>query len=139
MRVALNGANPDPSVREQTESNGFNLRRHKESGAVLLTISLPGLKAAEFTRTGLERVVATLDREIDEGSGPGAVFAQSAHRDADGNLTAQLSREKRARKVTIPADQVEDMSGFFCALLDNWEKWEGQLDAAEAPAEAATE
>jgi hypothetical protein len=133
LSIALSGTDTDPTVREQIEASGGNL--HNLDGEAALALSFPGCKPVVFRLSDLESILATLDAPTVEGDGPGATFAQSAVEDSDGNLVAVFSREKRSRKVSIPAEERADVAGFIVEQIAKWEDYEKMLGIEKAPTE----
>jgi len=119
------------NTRQQTEANGFRIGM--QDGEVVLQVQMPGAAAAQFTREGISQVLSVLDREIPEGDDPGSVFAQTASVDETGALSGQFSREKRARKVTIPAEDLGEMRDLFAQMLRSFDGWAEEL-TSQAPA-----
>lgn len=138
MKVTISNVNPDPTVREQIEGSGLELAK-SEDGRLAVKLGFPKVAALPFSLADCILMVGTLRRETPEGASPGAVFAQTARlEDTDGGpvLVGQFSREKRARKVSIPVDQLGDVAGLFEAVISKWIDWCKLAEVDTDPAQA---
>ena len=133
--VNILGDTTAPSVVDAIKSAGVSLSLAGE--APVFFIKLPNVGgngpggAPECSLGELGAFLARIEAGS-SGDRPLQVAADTAQRDAEGNLTFRTGNEARARTVTIPAPEV----GAFVALLTMIGE---KISAAVAANEAATD